>query len=93
MVGADSFPDWWREHNEPAAPGVVAPGDPGWDAIVASLRDKVRGEAPDQDPDELNDWARSWVEHLMATLGLNLVVEGDYTQARTSLDDPRTGLT
>ena len=90
LVGPDSVPGWWSEHNEPPAPGVIAPGDPGWDAVVAGLRDEVRGEAPDQDPDELSDWARSFVEHLAVTLDLVLVIEDDYTQAKASLTDPRS---
>lgn len=50
----------------------------------------MKGIAPDQNPDELSEWARRYVQHLAETLDLTLVIPPEgFHDARATLDDPR----
>lgn len=90
-VSPESAPDWWEAYFAPPRAGTVTPADPEWKSLVGGLRDEVSGAAPDQDPTELSEWARTWARHLVETLSLTVVVEPDGTIQATTTDPREVG--
>lgn len=87
LVNPDYVPDWASDW-EPVQAGTIGPEDERWDRVMAGLKDEVEGRAPDQEPDELSEWARGWARHVVETLDLAVVVDSDGAIYATT-EDPR----
>ena len=88
----DDLPDWWDSLGYAAPePGEIAPGDPDWEQVKAGLLDEANGEAPDQEPGTLSEWAKDYVAHIVTTLDLYLVIPegGSYLDAYAVMSGPR----